>query len=862
MCQLCGRYGHLAAKCYNRFDQNFQGPNSTQQNAFYAAPETVGNSEWLFDSDATNHITVDSNNLAQRTESNGGENLIVGNGQGLPIQNTGSSSFKTSSGIIHLDNILHVPKITKILLSIAKLTYDNNAIVEFHPFSVFVKDKITKKVLLRGMLKDGLYRVNVSDAKHVNNLSFLAHFSKDSDFFHCFSSKVSVNKLWHLRLGHPSPLIMNKVANLCNNSFYVSESTVCSSCQLGKNHRLHAPSSASKSVAPLDIIFSDVWGPAPVTSREGYRYYVLFEDNYSRFSWIFPMKQKSEVTSIFLQFKKLVENLTERKIKIFQSDWGGEYRPLKTILANFGISFQHPCSHTHNQNGKIERKHRHITETALSLLAQSSMPFQYWWDACATTTFLINRLPTKVLNFVSPMQKLFNTHFDYSILRCFGCECYPFLRFYNTRKFSFHLEKSIFLGYSSSHKGYKCMSMLTGKIYVTPNVVFNEEKYPFRDKAPNTSGTSSQPSSYPPITFFPKFSSFQVPSPCHHTLQATNASSEALNSDESITNSENPNTNNSTPATSLSPHAPVSLSPLSKSLSHLLTSPTISPLGLSSPHATTTCPPTCAKKILQQVGPSPHALIKVLQLTNMHISSDIVPTNPSTINLSVALPFHQSQHPMQTRLKSGIVKPKQIFGGSAIVSNSDAEPSSVSAALQSPDWTRAMNDELHALTTNKTWSLVPYKSTYRLVGNKWVFKLKWNSDGTIQRHKARLVAKGFHQAPGIDFSETFSPVIKPTTVRVVMSLAVSNGWDIHQVDVNNAFLNGILTEDVYMPQPEGFQSKEHPDFVCKLHKSLYGLKQAPRAWYDRLNLTLCSWGFVNSKVDTSLFTYHLGSVRI
>lgn len=122
-----------------------------------------------------------------------------------------------------------------------------------------------------------------------------------------------------------------------------------------------------------------------------------------------------------------------------------------------------------------------------------------------------------------------------------------------------------------------------------------------------------------------------------------------------------------------------------------------------------------------------------------------------------------------------------------------------------------------------------------------MFKVKYNSDGTILKHKARLVAKGFHQTPGIDFEETFSPVVKAPTIRVLFTLAVTFGWDIQQVDVNNAFLNGDLHEAVFMVQPEGFVDDQFPTHVCKLRKSLYGLKQAPRAWYTKLRTALHSW---------------------
>jgi len=120
--------------------------------------------------------------------------------------------------------------------------------------------------------------------------------------------------------------------------------------------------------------------------------------------------------------------------------------------------------------------------------------------------------------------------------------------------------------------------------------------------------------------------------------------------------------------------------------------------------------------------------------------------------------------------------------------------------------------------------------------------------------KARLVAKGFHQVHGFDFHETFSPVIKPVTILIILTLALSNGWKLFQLDVNNAFLNGSLEEFVFMIQPPGFEAADK-SLVCKLNKAIYGLKQAPRQWFDRLKSTLLQFGFVGSKSDSSLFIY-------
>lgn len=214
----------------------------------------------------------------------------------------------------------------------------------------------------------------------------------------------------------------------------------------------------------------------------------------------------------------------------------------------------------------------------------------------------------------------------------------------------------------------------------------------------------------------------------------------------------------------------------------------------------------------------------------------------------------KSTHPMQTRSRSGIYK-KKLFACQSLSDLDITVPTSVAQALSHPKWKKAMEEEIAALEKNRTWTLTPATSTMNVVGNRWVFKIKKNPDGSTNRYKARLVTKGFHQNPGVDFKETFSPVINPCTIRLVLAIAVSRNWPISQVDINNAFLNGTLTETIFMTQPEGFVNSFVPTHVCHLHKSLYGLKQAPRAWYDKLKVTLCSWGFKRSQLDTSLFIF-------
>jgi hypothetical protein len=161
---------------------------------------------------------------------------------------------------------------------------------------------------------------------------------------------------------------------------------------------------------------------------------------------------------------------------------------------------------------------------------------------------------------------------------------------------------------------------------------------------------------------------------------------------------------------------------------------------------------------------------------------------------------------------------------SRVVSLPTHEPLGFNDANRYEAWHGAMREEIQALRANKTWSLVSFHPSMNVVGSRWVYKIKRRYDGSIERYKAYLVTRGFTQQKDIDYSKTFNPVIKQETIKLVFSIVVSCDWKIHQLDIHNAFLNGVLDEEVYMKQPPGFVDSALPSHVCRLHKSLYGLK--------------------------------------
>ena len=191
----------------------------------------------------------------------------------------------------------------------------------------------------------------------------------------------------------------------------------------------------------------------------------------------------------------------------------------------------------------------------------------------------------------------------------------------------------------------------------------------------------------------------------------------------------------------------------------------------------------------------------------------------------------------------------------------EGEPSTLQEAMSSSDasqWMAAMQEEMEALHKNKTWELVPLPQGRKAIGNKWVFKIKRNSDDQVERFRARLVVKGYAQKEGIDFNEIFSPVVRLTTIRVVLAMCATFNLHLEQLDVKTAFLHGDLEEEIYMLQPEGFEEQGKRNLVCRLNKSLYGLKQAPRCWYKRFDSFIMSLGYNRLNADPCAYFKRFG----
>jgi hypothetical protein len=475
------------------------------------------------------------------------------------------------------------------------------------------------------------------------------------------------------------------------------------------------------------------------------------------------------------------------------------------------------CPYTSQQNGKAERSLRTINDILHSLLLQTSLPLAYWVEALHTATYLVNRLPTKTLAFSTPYSALFSSQPSYDHLKVFGCACYPNMFSTAPHKLAPRSSLCVFLGYSSEHKGYRCLQLESNRILISRHVIFDESFFPF-------AAMSTTPMASSALDFLLDEHDLITPIPGARLVHAG------------------------------TPH-----------VAHgRVEAPTSPPTGLGtpSPSATSTGaaapvhPAQAAASSAPAASPTPSMGAAAPVHPAQVVASSTAATGRTADTRPVSITPVANAHPMRTRGKTGMAQPVDRHNLHAV--SMSPLPRAVRDALSDPNWRSAMQAEYDALLANDTWSLVARPPGVNVVTGKWIFRHKLLADGSLDRYKVRWVLRGFTQRPGVDYDETFSPVVKPATVRVVLSLALSQNWPIHQLDVKNAFLHGTLTETVYCVQLSGFVDSSHPDLVCRLNKSLYGLKQAPRAWHHRFASHLFSLGFIETKSDSSLFIYHQG----
>jgi hypothetical protein len=274
VCQICNHPGHTAKNCVKL---------QSSPTANYTTFSAPSNAKWLHDFTTSYNITSDLANLSIHSEYDGQDEVVLGDGTGLHVANIGSTTVSSPSRSLSLKETLHAPFIHKNLILVHKFTHDNNVVVEFHPFFYLVKDSITGAVFMRGRCEDVVYPMELcpplSQAHAITLVGTRASFDR-----------------WNHRLEHPSFKLLS--SPLCSYNLYVSPSQSllsCVSCQCNKSHKLPFSVTSLTSHAPLEYLYADVWGPSLVPSIDGYRYYVLFVDHFTKYCWLFPIHNKLNV---------------------------------------------------------------------------------------------------------------------------------------------------------------------------------------------------------------------------------------------------------------------------------------------------------------------------------------------------------------------------------------------------------------------------------------------------------------------------------------------------------------------------------------------------------------------------------------
>ena len=371
-----------------------------------------------------------------------------------------------------LFNVLYVPNFNYNLVSVSQLTDTLNCSLNFLSDRCIVQDTRLKRMIGLAKHMNGLYYVEGSPM-----VTRLAHCNSNIASNTSSSFSVCSDELWHFRLGH---LSSSRLSILNKNFPYISchVSPLCEICQYAKQKRLPYKLSTHNAKDPFELVHFDIWGPFNVSSIHGHKYFLTVVDDFSRFTWVYLLKLKSEVPNKIQNFVSFVEVHFKKRIKFIRSDNGPEFN-LANFYSSKGIIHQTSCRETPQQNGRVERKHQHILNVARALLFQSNLPKIFWSYAILHAVFLINRIPTPILNNSSPFEKLYNKAPDYHDLKPFGCLCYFSTLQHNRHKFDARAKKGVFLGYKLGVKGYLYYDLDSGEISVTRNARFSELTFPY-----------------------------------------------------------------------------------------------------------------------------------------------------------------------------------------------------------------------------------------------------------------------------------------------------------------------------------------------------------------------------------------------
>ena len=747
-CYYCKKPGHKEADCWKKEEDEAKGGQKScaaegESKLFLAqSSSNCDNGEvWYVDSGCSNHMSSTKSSFKDLNESLKSK-VRVGDGKLLEVEGRGTVAVKTSGGkskLIH--NVQYVPSLAHNLLSVGQLVEAGYS-VRFGANQCEISDAETHKPVLR--------------IKMSTNRMFPVEFNKGSKALVVTGTEQAV--LWHHRYGHlhSKGLKVLSTKEMVLGLPEVGEFEVCEGCLYGKQTRASFPTGkAWRASKILELLHADLCGPMSTSSLGGSKYFLLIIDDYSRFSWVYFLSEKSEAFERFKIFKIMVEKQSEEVIKCVRTDRGGEFvsKEFNSFCDEQGIRRELTAPYSPEQNGVAERKNRTIVEMARCMLKAKGLPDSFWSEAVATAVYVLNISPTRAVQDVTPFEAWRGKKPRVGHLRVFGCIAYALV---NLRtKLEEKSEKFIFIGYSHQSKAYRLYNPTKKTVVISRNVEFNEKaQWEWKENSDDRRRGE-------------KTVIFAEPQEVVH------------------------DTSSSSPSIPSSPSTPAN----------------------------------------NNVSPLP--------FPNLSQGSNSTSTSSSEVPSSRV----RNLASIYDRLDAETC-------GFALMT---AEPDCYEEAVKEEKWQEAMKEEMNAITKNATWSLVELPEGRNIIGLKWIFKTKLNADGSINRCKARLVAKGYAQVEGIDYEETFSPVARFETIRVVLALAAQWKLQVFQLDVKSAFLNGDLQEEVYVDQPQGFTKKGEEHKVFKLHKALYGLKQAPRAWYGKIDSFFAQNNFTRSENEPTLY---------
>ncbi|KAI7946129.1 hypothetical protein MJO29_012517 [Puccinia striiformis f. sp. tritici] len=606
----------------------------------------------------------------------------------------------------------------------------------------------------------------------------------------------------HRALGHPSLNYLKKAyPNLKITSID------CNVCDRAKMHRQPFPGSFPKLSSILDCFHMDLCGPINPASRRGNRYFLKIIDGFSKFRFIFPMRCKSQTFSIFKNFLTQIENTTNKRLKSVVSDNGGEFvnKAFGDLYQQKGIVHHTTAPYTPQQNPFAERGNRTTIEKARTLLMTSGLHLSWWGDAVTTSVYLENRTPDSSINMVSPFERWHGYKPDLSRLIPFGCRMIVYEeKKWRDSKFSPSGVEAVFLGYGEAHHTYKVW------VPVKDQIRFSHHVKSFPHIFPQLSSHSE------PI---PNGSLFDFGFVCDipdHSSPGNSVGTQDLPS-PSLEHTVPQNDSDSPPQPPASEDDSI--------LQHPIT------INESAPETEVS---ENDNSVVEGGVKRGYVYVPFYDTAPKNISSDIDPANiiaGGRRHMAMVLVGEPSS------LKDPITYAQAI------------------GRLDGEEWLVAIETEISNIKRHEVWVVAPLVPGTRELDTVWVFRQKFDADGELLKYKARLCVRGFRQIEGCDYNGTFAPTGRVATLRLLFGIAASRDWDIQQMDVKCAFLNGIPDEDIFIKVPDGVDINLPPGHGLKLEKSLYGLKQSPRCWYQALKEFFVSINFQPASTDPCLFIH-------